>query len=129
MGKFFFPYWVFFELGVPIVEFLGMLYIIYYIVNDFIYWPVVILLAIAVYLLGCLFSTVAILMYSIHYKHYSKPKMILQLLIASYVESFYSHPVMLYAQLKGFFKKIFKIDTGWGTMSREGFNEEENQES
>lgn len=35
---------------------------------------------------------------------------------------------MLYAQLKGFFKKIFKINTGWGTMDRDGFNEEEENE-
>ncbi|WP_233861138.1 glycosyltransferase family 2 protein [Tenacibaculum piscium] len=125
MGKFFFPYWVLFELGAPIVEFLGMLYLIYYIVNDFIHRDVAILLALTVYLAGCVFSTIAILMYSLNYKHYSKPKMIFQLLLASYLESFYSHPVNLYAQLKGFFKKIFRINTGWGTMSRAGFNEEE----
>lgn len=128
MGKILFPYWIFFELWAPIVEFLGMLFIIYYIVNDIIHWPVAILLMIAVYLAGCVFSTIAIFMYSKHYKHYSKPKMILQLLIASYVESFYSHPVMLYAQLKGYFKKIFRINTGWGTMVRAGFNEEDNDE-
>ncbi|MBE7689498.1 glycosyltransferase family 2 protein [Tenacibaculum piscium] len=100
-------------------------YLIYYIVNDFIHWDVAILLALTVYLAGCVFSTIAILMYSLNYKHYSKPKMIFQLLLASYLESFYSHPVNLYAQLKGFFKKIFRINTGWGTMSRAGFNEEE----
>lgn len=125
MGKFFFPYWVFFELSAPIIEFLGMLYIIYYIATDSINWPVAIALAIAVYLAGCIFSTIAILMYTKNYSHYAKPKMIVQLLVASYVESFYSHPVMLYAQLKGFFKKIFKIDTGWGTMTRDGFNEDD----
>ncbi|MDO6743592.1 glycosyltransferase [Tenacibaculum soleae] len=124
MGKIFFPYWIFFELGAPIVEFLGILYIIYNSVFNFINWPISILLLIVVYLLGCVFSTVSVFMYSLNYKHYSKPKMIFQLLIAAYVESFYSHPVMLYAQLKGFFKKVFKIETGWGAMARAGFNEE-----
>lgn len=125
MGKFFFPYWIVFELGAPIIEFLGMIYIFHHIFVTGINWPVAIALAIAVYLAGCVFSTIAILMYCINYPHYSKPKMIFKLLIAAYVESFYSHPVMLYAQLKGFFKTIFNIDTGWGTMTREGFNEED----
>lgn len=124
MGKFFFPYWIFFELGAPIVEFLGMLYILHHIFITGINWPVAIALAIAVYLASCVFSTVAVLMYCTNYNHYSKPKMIFKLLTAAYVEPFYSHPVMLYAQLKGFCKKIFNIDTGWGTMTRTGFNEE-----
>lgn len=128
MGKYFFPYWIFFELGAPIVEFLGMLYLIYYAINGFMNLQMALLLAFTVYLAGCLFSTIAILMYSLNYKHYLKPKMIIQLLLVSYIESFYSHPIMLYAQLKGFFKKIFKINTGWGTMDRDGFNEEEENE-
>ena len=125
MGKFFFPYWIFFELGAPLVEFLGIIYILCLIFIIGINWPIAIALAIAVYLAGCVFSTIAVLMYCTNYNHYSKPKMIFKLLTAAYAEPFYSHPVMLYAQLKGFFKKIFDIDTGWGTMTRTGFNEEE----
>lgn len=125
MGMFFYPYWVFFELGAPIVEFLGMLFIMYLIFFMGINWPFTIALFVTVYLAGCIFSTIAILMYSLNYGHYSKPKMILQLLLAAYIEPFYSHPVLLYAQIKGFLKKVFNIDTGWGVMTRTGFNEEQ----
>lgn len=127
MGKYYFPYWVFFELGAPIMEVLGLLYILYYIFAIGMSWSAAIAIGIAVYLAGCLFSTIAILIYSINYSHYTKPKMIFKLLLAAYIEPFYSHPILLYAQLKGFAKKVFNIDTGWGTMTRTGFNEEETE--
>ena len=125
MGKYYFPYWVFFELGAPIAELLGMVYITYLVFFVGLVWSNTLALFIAVYLAGCMFSTIAILMYSFNYSHYSKPKMIFKLLLAAYVEPFYSHPILLYAQLKGFLKKIFNINTGWGIMTRTGFNEEE----
>ncbi len=125
MGKYYFPYWVFFELGAPIAELLGMVYITYLVFFVGLVWSNTVALFIAVYLAGCMFSTIAILMYSFNYSHYSKPKMIFKLLLAAYLEPFYSHPILLYAQLKGFLKKIFNIDTGWGIMTRTGFNEEE----
>ncbi|WP_272022213.1 glycosyltransferase family 2 protein [Olleya namhaensis] len=125
MGKYYFPYWVFFEFGAPIAELLGMVYITYLVFFVGLVWSNTVALFIAVYLAGCMFSTIAILMYSFNYSHYSKPKMIFKLLLAAYLEPFYSHPILLYAQLKGFLKKIFNIDTGWGIMTRTGFNEEE----
>ncbi|WP_299215085.1 glycosyltransferase [uncultured Dokdonia sp.] len=121
MGMLFFPYWVFFELGAPIVEFLGLICLIVLTVFGLINWPVAIALFVVVYLIGCIFSTAAILLYTVNFKHYAKGSMVIKLLLAAYLESFISHPIMLYAEIKGYFKKIFGIKSTWGTMTRKGF--------
>lgn len=121
MGMVYFPYWCFFEFGAPIVEFLGLLVIIVLGMLGSIYWPVAILLFCVVYLIGCLFSTISIFLYVINFKHYSKPREITELLLAAYLEPFVFHPVLLFAQMKGYYKKIFKVKSGWGTMTRKGF--------
>lgn len=121
MGLVFYPYWYVFEFGAPIVEFLGLIYLIYLFAFSLINWPIAMALMLCVYLIGCIYSTIAILIYCLHFDHYNKPKMIIRLLISAYMEPFTSHPIMLYAEIKGYFKKIFGIKSTWGTMTRKGF--------
>lgn len=122
MGMFFFPYWIFFEFSAPIIEFLGILCIIVFGVYGLINWTTAILLFTAIYLIGCLFSTASIFLYVKNFKHYSTKTQIAELLLAAYLEPFLYHPVIVYGQMKGYYKKIFKIKSGWGTMTRKGFN-------
>lgn len=122
MGILYYPYWLFFEFGAPLVEFFGLICIIAFGFFGWINWPVAILLFFAVYLLGCLFSTAAIFMYVKSFDHYTKPKQIIELLLAAYLEPFVYHPVIVYGQMLGYYKKIFKIKSGWGTMTRKGFS-------
>lgn len=121
MGFFFFPYWVFFELMAPVVEILGIILITVYAILGFINWPFAGLLYIAIYLLGCVFSTLAILIYTINFKQYAKPGMVIRLILSSFIEPFSSHLIMLYAEIKGYLKKVFKVKSTWGTMTRKGF--------
>lgn len=122
MGLLFFPYWVLFEFAAPFVEFLGLLCIILFGILGLINWTTAILLFTCIYLLGCIFSTVSIFMYIKSFKHYSSPKQVSKLLLAAYLEPFVYHPVLLFGQMKGNYKKIFGIKSGWGTMTRKGFN-------
>ncbi|QYA26979.1 glycosyltransferase family 2 protein [Gramella sp. MT6] len=121
MGLIFYPYWLFFEFGAPIVEFLGVICIIAFAFFGMINWPMAILLFTAAYLIGCVFSTAAIFMYVKNFDHYHKPKQIIELLLAAYLEPFLYHPILVYGQMKGYYKKIFGIKSGWGTMTRKGF--------
>lgn len=121
MGLLYYPYWLFFEFGAPIVEFLGIICIILFGIFGWINWPNAILLFAFVYLLGCIFSTAAIFMYIKNFDHYTKPKQIAELLLAAYLEPFLYHPVLVYGQMKGYYKKIFGIKSGWGNMTRKGF--------
>lgn len=122
MGVLYYPYWLFFEFGAPLVEVLGILVIIVFGILGLINWPLAILLFLAVYLLGCIFSTAAIFMYVKSFDHYTRPKQIVELLLAAYLEPFVYHPVIVYGQIKGYYKKLFGIKSGWGTMTRKGFN-------
>ncbi|UJH92066.1 glycosyltransferase [Antarcticibacterium sp. 1MA-6-2] len=121
MGLIFFPYWCFFEFGAPIVEFLGLICIIVFGFMGWISWSTAILFFLMVYLVGCLFSTVSVFMYVKNFRHYSTGKQVAELLLACYLEPFLYHPVMLYGQMKGYYKKLFGIKSGWGTMTRKGF--------
>jgi poly-beta-1,6-N-acetyl-D-glucosamine synthase len=85
-------------------------------------WSTAFLLFTAVYLLGCIFSTIAIYLYIRNLKHYATPKQVTELLLAAYLEPFVYHPVLLYGQMKGYYKKLFRIKSGWGSMTRKGFN-------
>ncbi len=126
MGMLYFPYWLFFEFGAPIVEFLGLICIIVFAIFGWINWPVALLLFFAVYLLGCVFSSAAIFMYVKSFDHYNKPKQIMELLLAAYLEPFLYHPVLVFGQMKGYYKKLFGIKSGWGNMTRKGFKVSEN---
>ncbi|MUP46088.1 glycosyltransferase family 2 protein [Gramella sp. BOM4] len=121
MGILYYPYWLFFEFGAPLVEFFGLLCIIAFGLFGWINWPVAILLFLAVYLLGCIFSTAAIFMYVKSFDHYTKPRQVIELLLAAYLEPFVYHPVIVFGQMKGYYKKLFRIQSGWGTMTRKGF--------
>ncbi|NJW51560.1 glycosyltransferase family 2 protein [Salinimicrobium oceani] len=124
MGMIFFPYWCFFEFGAPIIEFLGIIFMIIFGYYGLIDWNSAILLFTAVYLLGCIFSSVAVFFYILNFRHYSSAREVAELLLASYLEPFLFHPVLVFGQLKGLYKKLFRIESGWGTMTRKGFSSE-----
>lgn len=121
MGMVFLPHWVIFEFGAPIIEFCGLLYLILSFFMGWINLEMALNLLLIVYLLGCIFSTAAIFMYVNSFNQYNNPKHISKLLIAAYLEPFLFHPVLVYASMKGYFKILFKIKSGWGTMTRKGF--------
>jgi len=121
MGVLYYPYWVIFEFGAPIIEALGLIFIFVFALFGMVNWTIAILLFTAVYLIGCIFSSAAIFMYVKNFNHYNKPKQVIELLLAAYLEPFVYHPILLYGQLKGYYKKIFGIKSGWGTMTRKGF--------
>ena len=121
MGMIFFPYWVIFEFGAPIVELLGIISIILFGYYGFINWTNAILLFTVVYLLGCIFSTVSVFFYVKNFRHYTTPQQVTELLLAAYLEPFLFHPVLVFGQIKGYYKKMFRIKSGWGAMTRKGF--------
>jgi cellulose synthase/poly-beta-1,6-N-acetylglucosamine synthase-like glycosyltransferase len=122
VGLFFIPYWFFFEFAAPIVEFLGFIFLVVFGIFGFINWSTAILLFLIVYLFGCIFSTISIFFYVKNFKHYSTSKQVTELLLAAYLEPFLYHPVLVVAQIKGYYKILFDIKSGWGIMKRKGFN-------
>lgn len=122
LGIFIFPYWLFFEFGAPVVEILGLLYLIISLYMNWIHAETAVYLFLLMYLLGCLFSTAAIFMYINNFSHYKGFRQISWLLITAFLEPFVFHPILVFASIKGYIKMIFGIDTGWGEMTRKGFS-------
>ncbi len=120
-GLAFFPYWVYFELLAPVVEFIGILLIVTYLIMGTINYPFALWLLFLFYIIGVLFSVMSILIYTFNFKEYATFSKTSKLVLASMVEPFITHPIMLYAEIKGYFKKLFGIKSNWGTMSRKGF--------
>lgn len=121
MGLFFFPYWCLFEFGASIIEFLGLICIFLFGYFDLINWSSAILLGTAAYLVGCIFSTLAIFLYVKNFRHYATGKQVIELLLAAYLEPFLFHPLLVYSQIKGYCKKLFGMKSDWGKMTRKGF--------
>ncbi len=121
VGIFFIPYWFLFEFGAPLVEFLGFITLVIFGYFGLINWPTALLLLGCVYLYGCIFSSIAIAFYIKNFKHYSSARQIVELLLAAYLEPIVYHPFLVYAQIKGYYKILFNIKSGWGVMTRKGF--------
>lgn len=121
MGTVFLPYWVVFEFGAPIIEFVGLVYLALSAFMGWVNWKVALELFAVVYLLGCIMSTAAVFMYVNNFNQYNNFKHIFKLLLAAYLEPFVFHPVLVYASIKGYLKMVFNIQSGWGKMTRKGF--------
>lgn len=121
MGSLFFPYWVYFELFAPIVELVGLILLVVFMVLGKINYPIAMLLFTLVYLIGVIYSTIAVLIFTYNFNKYATFKKVFQLILVAFTEPFTTHPILLYAEIKGYFKKVFKIKSTWGVMSRKGF--------
>lgn len=68
-----------------------------------------------------MFSFYAILWDVYSYNEYTKTKDILTLMGCAVIEPFVFHPIVVYAAIRGNYKKLFKVQSGWGTITRKGF--------
>ncbi|WFO16424.1 hypothetical protein M601_000950 [Cellulophaga baltica 4] len=68
-----------------------------------------------------MFSFYAILWEVYSYNEYKNVKDILILMGCALIEPFVFHPIVVFAAVRGNYKKLFKIKSGWGTITRKGF--------
>lgn len=121
MGMISHPFWVFFEWLAPIVEFLG---IIYFFIIAFLgepNWPFFFILLFFVYFFSIVFSTYAILYDHLAFHRYKKRRMIIKLLVTAWLEPFFFHPFVVFWALQGNFDYFIRKKSGWGQMTRSGF--------
>jgi cellulose synthase/poly-beta-1,6-N-acetylglucosamine synthase-like glycosyltransferase len=122
MGMLSYPYWVFFEWLAPIVEILGILYFVIIAIFGYPNWPFFSIMLFFVYLFAVLFSTYAILFDHLVFHRYTKRKMLLKLLVTSWVEPFIYHPMVAWWALKGNWDYFVNKKKAWGKMTRVGFS-------
>ncbi|MGE5429107.1 MAG: glycosyltransferase family 2 protein, partial [Methylococcaceae bacterium] len=115
------PFWVFFEWLAPIIEFVGLVYFVLIAIFGHPNWPFFFVLLFFVYFFSIAFSTYAILYDHLAFHRYKKRRMIAKLLITAWLEPFLFHPFIVYWALKGNFDYFIRKKSGWGQMTRTGF--------
>ncbi len=121
LGMLSYPYWFFYEWLAPLLEFAGSLSVILFWYLGVLNTEFFVRITLAVYMFSVMFSFYAILAEMYSYNQYNKTRDILTLAFCAMIEPFIFHPIVVYAAVKGNFKKLFKIRSGWGTMARKGF--------
>jgi len=122
LGMISLPYWFFFELLGPLVEFSGYIIFIIFLSLGIISWPFFTVLFALVISMGFLYSIYAILVDLVSYQVYTKRKDFFALIATAFSEPFYFHPIVVKAGVNGFID-YFRNSHGWGEMTRQGFNQ------
>lgn len=121
LGLLSYPYWFFFELCSPIIEFIGFISFLVFALIGIMNWSYFILYLIVIIFFGYTYSIFAILMEVLTYHQYKRRIDITHLIFTAFTEPFYFHPFIVWSAIKGFIDKINK-KSSWGEMIRIGFN-------
>ncbi|MBU2996232.1 glycosyltransferase family 2 protein [Cellulophaga baltica] len=121
LGLLSYPYWFFYEWLAPLLEFFGFFSIILFYYLGIINLPFFIAITSVIYMYSIMFSLYAILWEVFSYNQYNKTTDILKLIGCALIEPFIFHPIVVFAAVRGNYKKLFKIKSGWGTITRKGF--------
>jgi cellulose synthase/poly-beta-1,6-N-acetylglucosamine synthase-like glycosyltransferase len=121
MGMISFPYWVFFEMLAPAVEFLGLLSLVVMIFTGLIQWKFFLAVLYFIICFGLLYSSFALLMEVMTYHQYKRRIDIMKLLMAAISEPFLFHPFVMWSSIRGIVD-YFRKKKDWGDMTREGFD-------
>lgn len=116
-----YPYWFFFEMLAPVIEFFGFLAFIAMAVFGLIDWQMFTALLAFILSFGYLYSLFAILIEAATYNQYKGLKQTGKLIITALSEPFYFHPFVVVSGIKGYFD-FFRKKHSWGEMTREGFS-------
>jgi cellulose synthase/poly-beta-1,6-N-acetylglucosamine synthase-like glycosyltransferase len=121
-GFMIFPYFVFYEFLVPILEVVGLLVLIADILFFNINYEFLIIASCFVYLFYITITLASVLLDQLIYKHYSGLKEILILIFMIFIEPLVFHPINVFASMKGYWHFLRQKEQKWGAQTRQGFN-------
>jgi cellulose synthase/poly-beta-1,6-N-acetylglucosamine synthase-like glycosyltransferase len=121
-GFMIFPYFVFYEFLVPILEVVGLLVLIADILFFNINYEFLIIASCFVYLFYITITLASVLLDQLIYKHYSGLKEILILILMIFIEPLVFHPINVFASMKGYWHFLRQKEQKWGAQTRQGFN-------
>ncbi|MES2374729.1 MAG: sulfatase-like hydrolase/transferase [Bacteroidota bacterium] len=120
LGMLSYPYWFFFEMCAPVIEFFGFICFFVMAWTGFLNWGFFFTFFLFIVCFGYLYSSFAILMEVLTFNQYKRRIDILRLLLTGLTEPFYYHPFVVWSAIKGYLDLINK-KKGWGEMTRQGF--------
>ena len=121
LGMLSYPYWFFYEWLAPILEFFGFISILIFYYLGILNLEFFLAITLTIYTFSVMFSLYAILWEVFTYNQYTKIKDLVLLVICALIEPFFFHPIIVWSAVRGNYKKLFKINTGWGSQVRKGF--------
>jgi cellulose synthase/poly-beta-1,6-N-acetylglucosamine synthase-like glycosyltransferase len=119
-GMLSYPFWFFFEMLAPLIEFFGMVVFTIMSVTGHIYWHTFLALLAFIISFGYMFSAFAAYMEVSTFNMYRRRVEMMKLLLTALTEPFYFHPFIVWSAIKGYFD-ILRKKNSWGEMTRQGF--------
>ncbi len=120
LGMLSYPYWFFFEMLAPVIEFFGMIVFVLMAISGLINWYLFTALLVFIVSFGYFYSAFAAYMEVTTYNMYRRRTDMMKLLITALSEPFYFHPFVVWSAIKGYVDIIRKKNS-WGEMTRQGF--------
>jgi hypothetical protein len=115
-----YTYWLIFEWLAPIIEFFGLMYFTIIAILGMINWSFFLLLLVFVYTFSVSMSIWAVLFEELTYHKYQKKRDVLKMVMVSFLEPFFYHPLNMILAIKANFD-YFSGKRSWGSMERKGF--------
>jgi len=116
------PYYILCEFVVPILELVGLIFIVLDIFYFGLNYYFLFIISVSVYLFYTLITLLSVYIDQ-SIKQYSSIKDIVTLIIMVFLEPFLYHPINIYASLKGYLHFIVNKEKKWGVMTRQGFKQ------
>ena len=120
IGMVAFPYFVFFEMLVPVVELSGYIIIPLSYALGIVNFPFFALFLTIAILTGVILSTGSVVLEELSFRRYPKTSDLLKLVAVGFLENFGYHQLTVWWRVKGFWD-YFRGKTAWGMMERKGF--------
>jgi cellulose synthase/poly-beta-1,6-N-acetylglucosamine synthase-like glycosyltransferase/phosphoglycerol transferase MdoB-like AlkP superfamily enzyme len=120
LGMLSYPYWFFYEMIAPLIEFLGM--IVFFVLAWFglVAWAMFFKLLFFIICFGYVYSAFAVYMEVSTYHQYKRRSDVMILLLTALTEPFTFHPFVVWSSIKGYID-YFRKKKSWGEMTRQGF--------
>jgi len=120
MGMLGYPFWFIFEWLAPLIELLGIIYVMVLYFTNNLSLNFILVTFLFVYTFALFFSTMAILYEEITFHRYERRMDVFRLWIAAVLEPFLLHPLNLFFAVKGNVEYMMG-NRKWGKMERKGF--------
>ncbi len=121
LGMLSYPYWFFFEMCAPVIEFFGFIFFVIFAWTGFMNWDFFFSFFLFIICFGYLYSVFSIFMEVVTFNQYQRRIDIFHLMVTGLTEPFYYHPFVVWSAMKGYLDLI-KKKKGWGEMTRQGLN-------
>lgn len=118
------PHYVFFEFLVPIIELTGLVVLLLDIFVFGINYDFLLIVSVFIYLFYTCITLISIYLDQLIHKQYANIKEVLILISMVFLEPLVYHPINVFSSLKGYWHFLIQKEKKWGTMTRQGFNNE-----